>query len=217
MKKFLGKKAARILIIGILLVFTSCSSGLAPQEYIEYEMDASYKNIYNNALLNIYTSSITSQELSATYNENMKSDALTFLSTTCGVDTNLLTEQTAQMGADIFKALYEHAKYEIGDSESSGENFTVSMTIYPINIIINTVTQEFYDAKVQEIYTQYGLTEQELENEFASAMLLALEENLPTLSYASPVNIDVLLENKGDYFEISTQSWQDINNNILLF
>ncbi len=217
MRKIFGSTALIVILTSVLLSFTSCTGGLTPQEYIQYEMDASYKNTYNNKLLNIYTSDITQQTLIETYNENMKRDALLFLSTTCGVNTDILTEQTIEKGASIFKTIYESAKYDIGDSEESGDNFTVDMTIYPINIIVNTITQEFYDEQIEKIYTQHNLSEQELENEFAIAMLSAVQDNISNLSYAPAVNITVLLENKGDYFELSLQSWQEIESNILLF
>ncbi len=217
MRKIFGKTVFIVILTIVLLGFTSCAGGLTPQEYIQYEMDASYKNIYSNKLLNIYTSDITQQTLIETYNENMKRDALLFLSATCGVDTEILTEQTIENGASIFKTIYESAKYDIGESEESGDNFTVNMTIYPINIIVNTITQDFYDAKIEEIYTQHNLSEQELENEFANAMLNELKQNLASLGYEEPVKITVLLENKGDYFELSAQSWQEIDSNVLLF
>ncbi len=217
MKKYINKNLIYALIVFAMLFFSACTGGLKPEEYLEYELDASYKNINLDKLIDIYTNNITQEQLMQAHSENMRAYAVTFLSETCSVNTSLLNADTLDYGESIFTQIYANAKYSVNDSKKTQDGYMLSVTIYPIDIITKNITEEFYNNKIDEIYSQLEKDEVTLENEFANEMLKMLEQNLSDISYTSAVDIFVLLSEVDDYFQISEDSLIAINNNILIY
>ncbi len=206
------------LICACMISFTACSqNAMQAEEYLQHELNASYKNIYTSELLQLYDEDITQQVLEENFSIKARSSAILFLKDICGINTDTINEGTIERGTLLFEQIYKSAKFEIGTAEKIGNDYEIGITIHPIDIVIKSITQEYYDLKVSEIYTGADLNEQEFEDAFANAMLDALEQNIGDITFAEPIEFTVLLIENNGYFELSSKSLMDIDNNIILF
>ncbi len=120
---------------------------------------------------------------------------------------------------DLSKKIYSKAKYEVGDVHTeAGANY-VDITIYPINILNQTVPE--VDAYINDFnqrvqngeYNDY--TQDAYESEFASGILDILLNACDSMEYKEPVKLSIMIVSNEDSFYISDSDLRAIDANII--
>lgn len=208
-----SRKALAFIAIALVLALSLSGCGILsllgmdPSESVKVlvqgNLDEIYLGKYNSDFLEL--TDMTEAEAEQNYLDGLAVEAQVFAQL-CDID--YLTDELEAEVVDLYKEIYSHSKYELGEVQKIDEDtYGVQLTIYPIDIM-----QQLIDASgdaVAEFNAQYTEEELALINSDADAyaaydeawarMTIELCRSLiPSLGYNEPVSMLVQVVRDAD-------------------
>ncbi len=204
------------LVIATVLFTTGCTSSfIDPQRYLELDLSSTYLNEHSEELLDMYADDFTIADLENMYVQNVTGEVEYFFYYIDAV-TEYIDDATLGRAAMIYDEIYSHSTFSVADAEKTDFGYEVDVTISPINVIVDTITEDAYNTIVDEVYVQ-DLSAEELENMFVNRLLDLVEAGLDTVEYGEDVVVTVKIIENEDVFEVLQESWSEIDTYIIAY
>ena len=218
------KKAALGLMACIMLFsLAGCSSSFDASKHVKGNLDAIYLGIFDEE----YVDSIvdTLEECQASYEEGLSYEAQFFMQYS-DMDETLLSDETKQEIVDLYRDIYSHSKYDVGDATESNGTYLVSVTIHPMDII-----QKFLEEDNEALMTTWEergaagefeeMSDAEFEEAWARLIIDAVKARLDNIGYLDPETISVQVVKEegddGEYYIISDSDFQRIDEVMIAY
>ncbi len=214
MKKFLKIAAAALA----LLIITGCSGAYSAKnakELVKWNLDSIYLGVHDPEY--IVSTGSTAAELAAGYEDGIVFE-VEYFAGYAGIE--YLTDDIKEELIEIYKEIYTHSSYEVGESVRTDEDtYTVSVTVYPIDVI--ELLLEDYENYLDDFYEKYALadveamTEEEYaeyDHEWALGMVAALRAQLPKIGNLSGETLSMRVELSDDgYWAINEEDFMEVD------
>ena len=199
---------------------TACGGGFDPAALLKGNLDVIYLGQCDDSHLK--SVGLTKEEAQEYYEDGILVEADYFASYfDCEYDN--LSEATQQRIVDMYKQIYTHSKYEIGDVSKNGETYLVALTISPIDFISKFVNED-YEAFYADMESRYNsgefeaMSDEEFDEAWIIAILDTLEPRLDSIGYLEPETISVQIAKDTDgYYTITDKDFSRIDNMIFLY
>jgi len=193
------KRIICALLCAVMLVcsLTGCLATFDAKAYVQGNLDVVYLNKVTDEYLKIVSNS--KEELNDIYEQGLEVEADYFASY-FDFDMDLAPEGTFERIVEVYRQIYAYSKYEVGEPTKSGDDYLVSVTIYPIDImqqINNEGWAEFEADWMAMSETLSAMTDEELEAAWTEMILDMVESYIPKIGYLEPETISVQIV-KGD-------------------
>lgn len=214
------KLAPFILCYALLcsIALSGCSlMGNTKENYASYVrslMDTNYKADFTEY---IAITGVTEAEAQQVYDDgiNYLADALMTAYGINDIEGSDLKEQFEELARQI----YSHASYEITSTDKIDGTYQVTVTIYPIDILV--ITYDDVVAYIEDMnqkvsngdYNNYELDDYELE--YAQGILRVLTDALSRTGNAAGIPVTVTILDNGEYYYISDADFLAIDKAIL--
>lgn len=183
---------AAVLLTAMLL--SGCSlfeTKFDAATYVKGTIDAQYSGIASKAYLDILSEG-TAESVKAIYEDRIVAEAEYFYALYYleqeHIPASFMTEVI-----ELYREIYAKAKYEVGAATKSGDNYLVSVTIHPIDIIQKL--DEDFDDYLEEFFEDEDaiedMSEEEFETLWARGFIDIAKARLATLGYLEPETISV--------------------------
>jgi uncharacterized Zn finger protein len=189
-------KGFRLLAVACILavcLFGCGSPSFDAAMYVKGTLDATYLGAAEKSYLEITDS--TAEEITATYLVSMEIETDYFLRY-FEIEEDYIPSSFVSEVIEMYKQIYAKSKYEIGDVSKSGDNYLVSVTIHPIDIIekvidndIDGIINDFYDRADNGDFDDK--TDEEIETVWARNVIDAVKARVGSIGYLSPETISV--------------------------
>ncbi len=213
-------KAALVLVLALGMTFLcACGGGLDPQLLVQGNLDT----LYLDSPSQEYLDSISNpEEAEESYEQGLEVEAQYFASY-FEIVLDSCPPDTLEQIKDLYREIYSHSKYEVGEATQSGDTYLVSVTIYPIDIMQQVMDndadafQADYQAKIDEGYFD-DMTDEEFETWWAQAIIDMVSARLDSIGYLEPQTISVQVTQDDDgYYTISENDFQRIDALIIQY
>ncbi len=217
--KFAMKKITAVFLVLLTITsLTGCSLfGNGKKTYANYVqslLDVNYKAEFTN-YMNI--TGATQEEAQAVYDDglNYLADALMVAYGVNDVEGSDIKSQFVELAKNI----YSHASYEITEVVKVDGVYSVTVTIYPIDVLL--ITYDDVVAYIEDMnqrvtageYNDYELDEYEIE--YAQGIINILNEAIPNIGNGEGVPITVTILDNGEYYYISDADFLALDKAIL--
>lgn len=116
---------------------------------------------------------------------------------------------------DLAKNIYSRINYKVDKAKESDGVYTVNVTIYPVNIFMQTkddviaYVDRFNKGVADGKYNDYTL--EQYETEFSEGLLAILNEGCINMTYADPVSVEVTIIEDDNKYYISDEDFLAID------
>lgn len=219
MKSNIKKTGIIAFVLIIMLSLTGCSLfGNGKKQYAAYVqslLDVNYKAEFTDYMK---ITGSTQEEAQKVYD-----DGITYLAdalmTAYGI-TDVEGSTIRNQFTDLAKEIYSHASYEITETTKTDGVFQVTVTIYPIDLLV--ITYEDVVAYIEDInrrvtageYNDYEL--EDYETEYAQGIIDILNDALPNIGNQDGVAVTVTILDNGEYYYISDDDFLALDKAILI-
>lgn len=219
MRSMIKKSGVVVLVLVVMLSLTGCSLfGNGKKQYASYVkslLDVNYKAEFTDYMK---ITGSTQEEAQKVYD-----DGITYLAealmTAYGIN-DVEGSDIKTRFADLAKEIYSHASYEITETTKTDGVFQVTVTIYPIDILV--ITYDDVVAYIEDIngrvtageYNDYEL--EDYETEYAQGILDILTAALPNIGNKEGVTVTVTILDNGEYYYISDDDFLALDKAILI-
>lgn len=220
MKSKSKKLATGILILTLFCSLCGCSlmgnTKKDYENYIQALMDVNYKAYYDDYLV---ITGVSLSDAEAVYNEGIDNLADQLMNT-YGIQDVEGSDLHTQF-EELARNIYSHASYEITNVDKVDGTYTVTVTIYPIDILVTTypeVTAYIQDMNTkvdQGVYNDYELSDYQLE--YAEGILQILNHAFDTIGNSEGVAVTVTILDNEEYYYISDNDFLALDRAILDF
>lgn len=199
-----------------LCLLCGCGKSFDAAAYVKGGLDVLYLGEVSDEYLELVVDS--REECLAMYEENVLNEAVNF-GRVFYVDVNSEPDEAL---IQLYKDIFAKSKYEVGDvSEDNGE-YTVEVTVYPIDLFRNSYDElDMYDRDFTQRFAdgEYeGLTGTELEKLFLLGMIEILNSGLADCGYLDPVTVELHLESGADgVYTINDEDYAALHKNIIAY
>lgn len=202
----------------MLLSLTGCSLlGNSKKTYANYVtslLDTNYKADFTDYMK---ITNATQEEAQTVYDDGIDylADALM---AAYGVKDTEGSDIKAQFQT-LAKDIYSHASYEVSDVTNTDGTYTVTVTIYPIDILVSTYDDvaAYIENMNQRVaagdYDDYELDA--YENEYAQGIIDILTDALPNVGNGEGVSVTVTIQDNGEYYYISDDDFLALDKAML--
>jgi hypothetical protein len=187
---------------------------------VKGNLDSIYHNVHAEEYVAMCET--TTEECIADYEEAIQIEVDYFIYY-FEFDETMITDSTHERITNLYKKIYDHSKYEIGSVSEAGDNYSVSVTIYPIDIIDKLLTDDYDDfyLSYEEKYNN-GDSAEELEEYWQNGILEMMESHLNSIDYLDSVTLSVQVipvEETTDtvYYAIDDNDFATINEYIIAY
>lgn len=217
--KFNRKKfAASLLVLLSIVSLTGCSlfgnSKKTYANYVQSLLDVNYKAEFTD-YMNI--TGATQEEAQAVYDDglNYLAEALMVAYGVNDVEGSDIKSQFVELAKNI----YSHASYEITEVTKTDGVYQVTVTIYPIDILL--ITYDDVVAYIEDMnqrvtageYNDYELDD--YETEYAQGIIDILNEAIPNIGNGEGVTVTVTILDNEEYYYISDADFLALDRAIL--
>ncbi len=216
MKKII---CAILCVVMMVCSLTGCLAEFDAKAYVQGNIDVVYLNKITDEYLKIVSN--TKDELNDIYEQGMEVEADYFVSY-FSIDLSIAPEGTFERIVEIYKQIYANSKYEVGEPLKSGEDYLVDVTIYPMDIIMKVVEEDWeafeesYVAAASESETE--LTAEELEALWVDGILGLVENRISNIGYLEPQTISISVTKGADgAYSISDNDFGRIDTLIIQY
>lgn len=211
-KKGLALVLSALMCVGIL---TGCGSSFSAGDLVQGNLDLIYRNKCTDEYLEQV--GMTMGEVNAQYEQGIDMEAEFFCEYFSIVEDSC-DESIHQQIVDLYRTMYQSAKYEVGGVSKNGDTYLVELTIYPIDTIHKVMTEDadaFSTAWAERISSGEfeGLSDGDpaLETAWAQAVIDMVNARLAEISYGEPQTISVQVVNSGSGYGIDDQDFARID------
>ena len=216
------KRILTLALAAVMAVSLSACGGISRDDastYVQGELDAVYKGIYNKEYIDL-VDDFTEADAQEKHDYNVSAEAPFLLEyLTIEFPDDAVTAKAESVVAEI----YSHAKYTVGkaDKTQSGD-FTVEVTLSPIEILSQLEDQVFLD-NWQAALADAGVTTQEqldalseedyadIDRAYAMSMLEAVEALIPELTYGTDQIVMLQLKLEDNAYSLVETGWQTLD------
>lgn len=208
------------LACSLALVLTACGlSGSDMTDYIQGELDCTYKGQYNQEYLDL-VEDMTQEAAQQQYEDNAQAEAQRLLSY---LEVYYPNDAVNQRAVQLVKDIYANAKYTVGaGNKLQGGDYAVEVTLSPMELF-HLIPNETY----AQVWTQvcldsgvdpeqaFSLSEEDyqpLDQEYALRMLEQVQTVLPQLTYGEEQSVILQLTLEGDYYSLEPSGWQTVDD-----
>lgn len=187
-----------LCVLLLVCTLTGCLSNFDAQAYVQGNMDVVYLNKISEEYLETVTN--TKEELESIYQQGIEVEAEYFTSY-FEIDLENAPEDTMDKIVELYKKIYAHSKYEIGEAEKSGDDYLVNVTVYPMDImqkIVKEDWEEFEKEFVGQAEQLASMTDAEYEALWCDGILGLVEERLGSIGYLTPETISIKITKDSD-------------------
>ncbi len=219
MKKFLKSLTLLALVFTMIMSMAGCSlfGGFDAQTFITGEIESNYLNIHSDEYLATLADAYTIEELEAYYNDNMSMIGEYFL-IYLGADTTSVAPETLERATTLFKNIYSNTKFEVSEAVNTDTGYSVDVTIYPIDVIVNTITDAYFTDLSDRMLADSAvidMTDEQLNEYLINDLLTTLETALTTVGHLEPQTFTMVITEKAEYYEADENTWIEIDAAIL--
>jgi len=218
MKKRTMRGLALALAACAVMTLAACGgvSRTDATDYIQGELDASYKGVYNESYLKVLD--ITEDEAKETFETNVSAEARYLLDFFYVESTD---EEVLARAEEVVTEIYSHAKYTVGkaDKLQSGD-FAVEVTLSPIEII-PLLTDDMYMECIDLALADAGvaddaeeLTDDQItqaDSALGLRVLEKLEALIPELTYGTDQTVMMQLKEEDNVYTLVETGWQKLD------
>lgn len=205
------------MILAAALLAGCVFASFDPKAHLQGNLDAQYLNKYSDEYLNSVVN--TKEELEKAYDDGLDYEADYFIEY-FGIVIDKCADTVKTEIKDMYKEIYSHAKYEIGDASKSGDTYLVSLTIYPIDIVQKVINEDWdaFAEAWQADDTLYDMTEEEFETAWAEGIIDLFKARIDSIDYLEPETISVQIVKDDDgVYTISSNDFQRIDSLIIQY
>lgn len=220
MKSGIKHMGTILTMSALLFILGGCSlMGNTKKDYSNYVqalMDVNYKAEYDNYLA---ITGVDLNEAEAVYNEGIVNLAGQLMNA-YGIENVEGSDLEAQF-EELARNIYSHAKYEITDVSKEDGIYSVTVTIYPIDIFaityddVNAYIQDMNNKVDQGVYNDYELVDYQLE--YAEGIIQILNNALPNTGNSDGITVTVQILDNGEYYYISDSDFIALDRPIIDF
>ncbi len=191
-----------------LVGLAACGGGFDPAALLKGNLDVIYLGTCDDSHLEAV--GLTKEEAQQYYEDGIEVEA-EYFADYCSCDYDSLTDTTKQRIIDMYKQIYSHSKYEVGEVTKNGETYLVSLTIYPIDIMAK-FNDEDYDAfyAAMEERANAGefadMSDADFDDLWVNGVIDTLEARLDTIGYLDAETISVQIAKDTDGYYTITQN-----------
>lgn len=198
----------------------ACGGGFDPAALLKGNLDVIYLGECDDSHLK--SVNLTKEEAQEYYEDGILVEAEWFADY-FDCDYSNLTEATQQRIVDMYKQIYSHSKYEIGETSKSGETYLVSLTVYPLDVISKFVNED-YETFYANMETRSNagefdaMSDAEFDEAWIVAILDAIAPRLDNVGYLEPETISVQIAKDSDgYYTITDNDFGRIDNMMIKY
>lgn len=215
------KKLRPLLTTGLLALalfaLVACG-GFAAKALLQGNLDLIYLGTHDQDYLD--SVQISEADADAAYNDSIAAATQHFCDS-FDTDWASLSEASQQKITDVYKQIYQHSKYELGDATKEGNVYTVPLTVYPMDIM-----QKFAEEDIDAFITDWQqrmdagefnlATSEELTETWAGTIIDLLSQRVDAIGYLEPVVINVrIAPDETGAYAINADDFQEVDRAIL--
>lgn len=218
MKSKIKRMTAVMLALTAVLSLTGCSlfgnSKKTYASYVQSLLDVNYKAEFTDYMK---ITGATQEEAQAVYDDGLSylAEALMTAYGISDVEGSDIKEQFIELA----RAIYSHASYEVTDVSKTDGVYSVTVTIYPIDILL--ITYDDVVAYIEDMnqrvtageYNDYELDA--YETEYAQGIIGILNDALPNIGNGEGVAVTVTILDNDEYYYISDDDFLALDKAIL--
>lgn len=118
---------------------------------------------------------------------------------------------------DLYREIYSHSWYEVGDATRSDDTYLVSLTVHPIDIM-QKIMDEDAEIFMEDYYARIeageydDMSEEEYEAAWAEGIIEMVRARLDNIDYLEPetISVQITADDEG-YYSISDNDFQRID------
>lgn len=182
--------------------------------YVTSLLDANYKADFTNYMK---ITKATEEEAQSVYDDGIDylADALMTAYGIKDVEGSDIKDQFKTLAKDV----YNHAGYEVSNVTNTDGTYTVTVTIYPIDLLL--ITYDDVVAYIENMnkrvaagdYNDYELDA--YETEYAQGILDILTAAVPNIGNGDGVDVTVTIQDNGEYYYISDDDFLALDKAML--
>lgn len=204
----------------VVLILLLCSCGMSAsdaQTYVKGHLDSVYLNIHSEKYLELTGLDIS--ECKNDYAHGIEQEVEYFLSY---AQIEGVSDETVERINRMYRQIYPHSKYEVGEVTKGSDRIFVNVTIYPIDVIVKA-----YDNGIEAFTEEFGrradagefddISDAEREELWADGIISAVEAQLDSVGYLEPVTISAQIIEEDGYYVLSEDDLRRIDELIIQY
>lgn len=216
-------KAFTLLLVGMICLSLTACGGFAKDDaatLVKGDIESVYMNKHSEDYLSLCNT--TKEERTSVYEASMENEADYFISY-FEFDSSMVDSATYDRIVQLYKDIYSHAKFEVGEVSQSGDNYLVSLTIYPIDIFEKVINEDYdgFYSTYEEKYNDDSVSAEDLEAFWQDGILKLFEARLSSIGYLDPVTLSVQVvpaeEEGSTYYSVDTNDAETINTSLISY
>lgn len=218
----------KLKLFSILAVMALCLTGLAacggggfdPAALLKGNLDVIYLGTCDDSHLEAV--SLTKEEAQEYYEDGIQVEA-EYFANYFDCDYDNLSDTTKQKIVDMYKQIYSHSKYEVGDVSKNGETYLVSLTVYPIDIMSKYLDEDydnFYAAMEERANNgEFAeMSDEEFDDAWMTAIIDGVSARLDSIDYLDAQTISVQIAKDADgYYTVAENDFTRIDELIIQY
>ncbi len=184
------KICAMILLLSSLFL-TGCGPDTPPdfaQVYVRGILDTLYLGEYSEDFLSV-TDTKDPAVLEAEYETGLETET-NYFAYYFGIDE--LTDTEKEHVLDMYRELYQLARYEVHPSVAGENSYTVDVTVEPLDVISRVVAEDLDAfAAEQKAASSGDMTEEEYQERYVQGLVALIQAKMNEPGYHEPVTLTV--------------------------
>ena len=220
------KKTLTLFIIALLLVstfFSGCSNNPeidVANIYVQGILDTIYLGQQSNDFL-VITKISTLAQLGEEYENGMKTEADYF---SYYFNLEAASEDFEEELMDMYKDIYQYAKYQVQTSSQIGDIYYVDVVVSPIDVIDKVVKEDLASyLEGFQFSAENGdfdeLTEEEYNDVYVSGIIELVQGRIQNLGYYEDqtITVEVITDNEDGLYYIRGNSLAEIDEAMIKY
>lgn len=202
-----------IIMTALLALSLSACGGFDPAAYVKGSLDGLYHGEITEEYVNTLDDGSTVESLEKDYNDTIDEETEMIVSN-LGVES-ASKESIAKLREAVIN-VNKATRYEIGEVTENGDNYDVTITVYPLDIYNQTINSDDYLTRISEECSTPGISDPDfftaaVERIAADITAAALD---PQYEEPEEITVSIILDTNG-YYSISKDSAGKIYNKLM--
>jgi len=222
MKKITKWLALSLIVCVMAVSLTGCSATFDASAFIQGNLDSLFLGTVSEEFLNIVSD--TEESLMQSHEAVLQVEAEYFFSFFDIVEDFIPPDMKGEV-IEMYRQIFSNAKYEIGEATQTGDDYLVTVTIYPIDIIqkvlddFDDFLSAWYDR--QEYGDFEDLSVEEFETLWARDVINLAKTKVGNIGYLEPETISVRIISQSsdgsNYYTISEDDMRRVDSLIITY
>jgi len=222
MKKIMKWLALSLIVCVVAVSLTGCSGTFDASAFIEGNLDSLYLGTVSEEFLAIVSD--TEESLKQIHETTLQVEAEYFFKFFDIVEDFIPPDMKGEV-IDMYRLIFSKAKYDVGEATQTGDDYLVTVTIYPLDII-QIVLEDFDDFLTawyarQELEVIDDLSVEDFETLWAREVIDLVRGKLGSIGHLEPETISVRIESQStdgsNYYTISEDDMRRIDTLIIAY